>query len=156
MNETDLQIILCLLDTDHMTGKAIHRETGIIEPVISKHLNALHATGIIDYKTCAPQAGKRYTGKCRYIVNAPDVFETLLNQFMDTEYLDRFIDSAYVLAVEMEHPKKRDQIITDMILSQLDGVQPLCTLFYAGSPLANTIHSLRVTINRMKNASHDT
>jgi hypothetical protein len=44
------------------TGKTIHHETGIVESGVSKHLNALRITGIVEYVTCTPRDGKKYTG----------------------------------------------------------------------------------------------
>jgi hypothetical protein len=39
------------------TGKTIHHETGIVESGVSKHLNALRITGIVEYVTCTPRDG---------------------------------------------------------------------------------------------------
>jgi hypothetical protein len=145
MNENDLRIIMCLVNAGNKTGKTIHHETGIVESGVSKHLNALRITGIVEYVTCAPRDGKKYTGKCWYLVNAPDVFETLLNLFLSTEYFELFLGSDYVGTMEIDNPRKCNQIVIDLVLDKLHEITPLLDMFSIDNYLLDRINMLHAS-----------
>ncbi len=135
MNENDQTILMCLVNTNAITGKEISRETGVVESVVSKHLNALRTHGIVEYTTCSPQDGKRYTGKCWELVSAPDVFETLIHLFIQTEHFESFLESDYVDAIELDPPGYGAQIIVGAIAERMEMIAPLLDYVCPGNTL---------------------
>ena len=142
MNEKDMPIILYLANNPNSTGKTITDETGLNESNVSKHLNKLKEKSIVDYKTCLPQDGKNYTGKCWYILDDPDTFVTLLKKFVGNEHLEDFFLSQYVANIELSDLGKIDQIVIDTIIDKLKTVQLVCNTFYFGMPLTNELNAI--------------
>ena len=97
---------------------------------------------------CSPHAGRGYTGKCWYLISAPDVFETLLNAFIETEHLKVFLDSEYVDTMSYAQCAP---IIGDLIIRKIEDIRPLCDLFQLGSPITDDIKAMCAVANKLKN-----
>ena len=97
-NEKDARIIMYLADNQNSGNKTIADKTGLSASDVSKHLNKLKEVGIVDYDTCSPQDGKKYTGKCWYIIGIiknSAVLKYLLDIFLGSKNQIAFLDSRY-------------------------------------------------------------
>ena len=77
MDEKHIPALMYLCVNPYSTGKEIAQNTDLSESDVSKHLNTLKKEGIVDNKTCQPQKGKNYTGKCWFVVNNLNAYQKI-------------------------------------------------------------------------------
>jgi hypothetical protein len=80
-----------------------------------------------------------------YLVNAPDVFETLLNLFLSTEYFELFLGSDYVGTMEIDNPRKCNQIVIELVRDKLNDIVPLLDMFGIGYNLLDDVKALQAS-----------
>jgi len=125
MDEKNAPVIMCLYDNPYSTGKEIAQYTGLSKSNVSKHLNALKKEGIVNNKTCQPQKGKNYTGKCWFVVNEFNAV-TKITAFQIAQK-DKIVEKIRE-SMELHEATKNAPIMENEEKNPMDGFFTLCDI----------------------------
>lgn len=109
------------------------------EGITSLH-GARKALRELDYVEMENVTPGRPTYECRLRQDI-DTFAGLLNTFIETEYAEAFLKSAYVRRFSIRDPEIHSAVI-EAITDKFKITQLVCNAFYPGSPLANDLETI--------------